>query len=78
MPRSIGHYEEWLAACKDGSKPISNFDYAGPLTEIALLGVLAMRAPGQRLQWDADNQKIANAPELNEFVHTEYRKGWTL
>jgi predicted dehydrogenase len=78
MPRSIGHYEEWLAACKDGSKPVSNFDYAGPLTEIALLGVLAMRAPGKRLEWDAANQKIPNAPELNEFVHTEYRSGWTL
>ena len=46
MARSPGHYEEWLLACKGGPRPVSNFDYAGPLTEIVLLGVLALRAPG--------------------------------
>jgi predicted dehydrogenase len=78
MPRSPGHYEEWMLACKGGPKPVSNFDYAGPLTEIALVGVLALRAPGQRLEWDSVNLKVKNAPELNAHVHTEYRKGWTL
>jgi predicted dehydrogenase len=78
MPRSPGHYEEWMAACKGGPRPMSNFDYAGPLTEIALAGVLALRAPGQRLEWDSANLKVKNAPELNQYVHVEYRKGWTL
>ncbi len=78
MERSPGHYEEWLLACKGGPRPVSNFDYAGPLTEIVLLGVLALRAPGRRLEWDSANLRVKNAPELNEFVHTEYRKGWTL
>jgi hypothetical protein len=78
IERSPGHYEEWLLACKGGPRPVSNFDYAGPLTEIVLLGVLALRAPGQRLEWDSVNLKVKNAPELNPFVHTEYRKGWTL
>ena len=45
MKRSPGHYEEWLLACKGGPKPVSNFDYAGPLTEILLVGLLALRAP---------------------------------
>ncbi len=44
MKRSPGHYEEWLLACKGGPKPVSNFEYSGPLTEIVLLGVLALRA----------------------------------
>lgn len=78
MVRSPGHYEEWLLACKGGSRPISNFDYSGPLTEIVLLGVLALRAPGRRLEWDSANLKVKNAPELDAFVHAEYRKGWTL
>ena len=78
MARSPGHYEEWLLACKGGPKPISNFDYSGPLTEIALVGVLALRAPGKRLEWDSANLKVKNAPEMNAYVHTEYRKGWTL
>ncbi len=76
--RSIGHYEEWIAACKGGPAAVSNFDYAGPLTETVLLGVLALRAPGRRLEWDSEHQKISNAPELNQYVHSEYRKGWTL
>jgi predicted dehydrogenase len=78
MERSPGHYEEWFQACKGGQRPVSNFDYSGPLTEIVLLGVLALRAPGKRLEWDAANLKVKNAPELNAFIGTEYRKGWTL
>ncbi|MBX3444773.1 MAG: Gfo/Idh/MocA family oxidoreductase [Planctomyces sp.] len=78
MERSPGHYEEWLLACQGGPKPVSNFDYAGPMTETVLLGVLALRAPGTRLEWDSENLQVRNAPELNAFVHTEYRPGWTL
>ncbi len=78
MKRSPGHYEEWVAACKGGPRPASNFDYSGPLTEIVLLGVLALRSPGRRLEWDSENLKVKNAPELNPFVRAEYRKGWTL
>jgi predicted dehydrogenase len=78
MPRSPGHYEEWAAACKGGPRTVSSFDYAGPLTEVVLLGVLALRAPGRRLEWDSDNLKVKNAPELSQFVRPEYRKGWTL
>ena len=78
MPRSLGHYEEWVQACKGGPRPVSHFDYAGPLTEIALLGVLSLRAPGRRLEWDSNHLKVTNAPELNRYVHIEYRKGWSL
>jgi predicted dehydrogenase len=78
IERSPGHYEEWVNACKGGARPVSNFDYAGPLTEIMLLGVLSLKAPGRRLEWDSEHLKIKNAPELNHLVHTEYGKGWTL
>jgi predicted dehydrogenase len=78
MKRSPGHYEEWVEACKGGPRPVSDFDYAGPLTEIVLLGVLALRAPGRRLEWDSEKLKAKNATDLNVFIHAEYRKGWTL
>ncbi len=78
MKRSCGHYEEWLLACKGGPRPVSNFDSAGPLTEILLLGVLALRAPGRRLKWDSAHLKFKNAPELDRFVHIDYRPGWSL
>lgn len=78
MERSPGHYEEWVQACKGGKRPVANFDYSGPMTETVLLGVLAMRSPGTRLDWDSENLKVKNAPELNQYTHIEYRKGWTL
>ena len=78
MERSPGHYEEWVQGCRSGKRPAASFDYSGPLTETVLLGILSLRAPGTRLEWDAENQQVKNAPELNQFIHTEYRKGWTL
>ena len=48
------------------------------MTETVLLGVLALRSPGQPLQWDGENMKVTNAPNLNQFVHKEYRKQWSL
>jgi predicted dehydrogenase len=78
MPRSPGHHKEWLLACKGQAPAMSNFSYSGSLTETVLLGVLAQRAPGRRLEWDAKNLKVTNMPEINPYVHKEYRKGWTL
>ena len=66
MPRSPGHYEEWLLACQGGPPTVCGFDYAGPLTEIVLLGVLALRSPGQRLEWDGPNLQVANVSEVNQ------------
>lgn len=78
MERSIGHHAEWIAACKGGKPTVCGFDYAGPLTEVVLLGNLALRAPGQRLIWNGDSMRVENLPELNQFVSKQYREGWTL
>ena len=78
MERSPGHYEEWVQGCKSGKQPVASFAYSGPMTEIVLLGVLSLRAPGTRLEWNSEELKVKNAPELNQYVHTEYRKGWSL
>jgi hypothetical protein len=56
---------------------MSNFEYAGLLTEAMLLGNVAVRA-GKAIQWDGPNMKIPNAPEAEQYLHREYRKGWTL
>ena len=77
LPRSIGHHKEWIAACKGGDAPRSNFDVAAPLTEMVLLGTLSVRT-GKRLHWDSENMKVTNVPEANELLHYEYRDGWEL
>jgi predicted dehydrogenase len=77
IPKSVGHHREWIDACKTGGKTTCNFDYSGALTEAVLLGTVAYRS-GQRVEWDAANLKVKNSPEAQQFVHKEYRKGWTL
>ena len=77
LPRSSGHYAEWIAACKGGEKACSNFDYAGPMTEAVLLGNLALLTD-ETLYWDSKNLKITNIPELNRHIHRIYRDGWDL
>jgi predicted dehydrogenase len=77
IPASIGHHQEWINAVKTGGTTTCNFDYAGALTEAVLLGTVAYRS-GKRVEWDAANLKVTNNPDAQQFVHTEYRKGWTL
>ncbi len=71
-----GHYREWTDAIRgDGPPPGSNFDYGAELTEIALLGVLAVRFGG-RIDYDAALMKITNRPELNAYLRIPAREGW--
>jgi predicted dehydrogenase len=77
LPRSVGHHEEWVQACKTGSPTRSNFDFAGPLTEAVLLGSVAIRVPNEKLYWDSQNLKITNYPEAEPLLDYTYRAGWT-
>jgi hypothetical protein len=70
------HYVQWVKACLGQDKASANFDFAGPLTEMVLLGVLSARFAGKKLEWDAANLKVTNLDEANQFVRTTYRKGW--
>ena len=76
--RSGGHEKNWLDAIRTKGQAVSHFDYAGPFTESVLLGNVALRFPGQRLEWDAPNMKVTNVAEANQFVQHNYRSGWTL
>jgi len=84
LPRSIGHYAEWTEACKGGNPAGSNFEWAGPLTEVVLLGNIALRPElreeltTKRLQWDGPNMRFTNSETANRFLRREYRDGWSL
>lgn len=80
IPRSPGIMEEWIAAIKAGKKSTTDFDYSGSLTETMLLGNVAIRMKDAKavLQWDAVNMQVTNLPEANQFIHKEYRAGWSL
>ena len=77
IPPSLGHHKEWIQACKTGSPTTCDFAYSGPLTESNHLGNVAYRA-GQRIEWDATNMRIPNAPAAEQFLGRSYREGWSL
>jgi predicted dehydrogenase len=77
LPRSKGHHRDWLDACKGGPAASANFDYGAVLTEVGLLGLVAMRTQ-KVLQWDAKAMKATNAPEAEQFLKGSYRPGWEL
>lgn len=84
IPSSPGHHAEWVQACKGGEPAGSNYEWAGPLTETVLLGNIALRLElreqltRQTLDFDPVNLRIPSLAEANEFLHYEYRDGWTL
>jgi predicted dehydrogenase len=78
IPRVPGHHKDWLQAITTGTKAGSDFSYGGPLTEIALLGVIAVKLAGKKLEWDAQKMRFPNCPEADELINPPYRIGWTL
>jgi predicted dehydrogenase len=77
IPESIGHHKEWIHACKTGAPTTCSFDYSGPLTEANHLGNVAYRL-GRKIEWNHANMKATNAPEADQYIRREYRKGWKL
>jgi hypothetical protein len=79
IPNSTGHYQEWIDRCKGIATPKGGFDgefsYAGPFTEMVLLGNLAVRA-GKKIEYDSVNMKLPNCPEAEKYLKRQYRKGW--
>jgi predicted dehydrogenase len=77
LPRSPGHHAEWIAACKAGGPTGTSFDYAGPLTEVVLLGNVALHS-GRKIAWDAANMRPKDGPMDDLYIRREYRAGWSL
>jgi len=77
IPRSNGHHRDWLDACKGGAPASSHFEYGAALTEVGLLGLVAMRMQ-KRLHWDSAAMKVVNAPEADRFLKETYRLGWEI
>ena len=81
IPRVRGndHHGDFLDAILRGRKAGSDIaEYGGPLTELAMLGIIAMNFPGRTLAWDGPNMRFADCEEANRFVAPPCREGWTL
>jgi hypothetical protein len=66
------------ARAKTAGPPSTSFDYAGPLSEMVLVGNLAVRFPNRQLLWDGEKMQVTNVPAANALVRRQHRDGWTL
>ncbi|HEY0970787.1 MAG TPA: Gfo/Idh/MocA family oxidoreductase [Gemmatimonadales bacterium] len=73
------HEADWVLACRGQREASCPFSYAAPLTELMLLGVVALRTgQGRKLLYDGDRMAVTNIPEANQWLTREYRAGWSL
>lgn len=75
LQRSPGHHREWIDACKGGPAAGSAFEFAAHLTEVSLLGLLALRT-GQTIRWNAEKQEVEGLGEHQHLLQGSYRPGW--
>jgi predicted dehydrogenase len=69
------HELNWVDAAKGKTQASSPFEYGAKLTEVMLLGVVALRA-GKKIQYDGANMKVTNVPEANQYLSRQPRQGW--
>jgi predicted dehydrogenase len=87
VPEGLNHYTVWIDTVKKGFDAtqfgqgsyglLSDFEYAGAMTGMLLLGNVAART-GKRIEWDARKMKVTNLPEANQYIDPPYRKGWEM
>lgn len=78
LPRVKNHYVDWLNAIRNKQKAGSDFSYGGQLTELALVGIIAIKFLGEKLLWDGKTAKFTNNSEANKFIQPQFRNGWSL
>jgi predicted dehydrogenase len=77
LPPTAGHHQEWIDACKTGGDTSSDFQYGAKLSEVCLLGNVALRV-GEKIDWDAEKMAVPGHPDADEYLKREYRQGWSL
>ncbi|MCI0499344.1 MAG: Gfo/Idh/MocA family oxidoreductase [Planctomycetales bacterium] len=73
-----GHEMNWVRACKGQETACSDFQTAGPLSEMVVMGNLALFFPNEELMWDEAAAEIRNRPEAKAIITPSFRDGWTL
>ncbi|VAX29611.1 Putative NADH-dependent dehydrogenase [hydrothermal vent metagenome] len=78
IPRSPGIYEEWIEAIKNGGKSTTDFSYSAKLTEMMLLGNIAVRMKEKNtiLEYDGEKGEFTNMDEANQYLDTKHSKGF--
>ena len=65
---TLSHQQDWIRACKESPenrvKSAADFCYSGPMNEVIVMGVAAVRLQEleQWLHWDAEQMRFTNIP----------------
>jgi len=79
LPRvATNHYRDWLDAIRDGRPASSPFEYGARLSEVGLLGIIAIRMSGQKLHYDEKTMRFTNNAAANKLLSPQFRDGWSL
>ena len=77
LPRvAAGHHRDWLEAIREGRPASSPFEYGGRLSEVGLLGMIAIRHAGQELEYDEASARFTNSEDANRWLDIPPRSGW--
>jgi len=71
------HARNFLDCIKSRRKPNADVEIGHRSTTMSLLANISL-VVGQRLEWDAESERITNVEEANGLLHYEYRKPWEL
>lgn len=78
LPRPTSHWMEWIEAARDGKQPSCNWQYGGHITELCLLGNIAIELRGTTLRFDGRTKTFSNSEAANALFSRPRRKGWAL
>jgi predicted dehydrogenase len=78
LPRPSSHWLEWVECAKSGTQPSANWQYGGMITQLPLLGNIAIRHKGQVLEFDPKLEKFTNSDSANAMFERPPRAGWSL
>ncbi len=77
-PEARNHWHQFVDACRGEGKTSAPFEYAAKLTEVALLGNVALRFPHETLTWDGDGMKFPERPEADAHLYPTTRGEWVI
>jgi len=71
------HARDFLDCVKSRSKPTADVEIGHRSTTCSHLANISL-ATQQRIEWDAERERITNSQQANDMLHYEYRKPWSL
>jgi hypothetical protein len=73
------HRVNWVKAIRGEEEISCPFDYATALTEVMLLGIVALRTgQGALIEVNSETGEILNPTEARQYTSREPRSGWEL